>query len=85
MGKKKKIIYLVCLLFTFSWREDKFFKQKIDLNSQTSELQIPVEFDFSTDHLLKRRTLISFTFMMKFNFSASLYLANSLTIKESRC
>lgn len=39
------------------------------MKSQTYELQIPVEFDFSTDHLLKRQTLISSTFSMKFNIS----------------
>lgn len=60
------MIYLACLLFTFSWRADSFFKQKVDMKSQTSEL--PVEFDFSTDHLLKRQTLISLTFMLELNF-----------------
>lgn len=28
MEKEKKIIYLVCLLFIFSWRANEFFKQK---------------------------------------------------------
>lgn len=56
------------------------------MKSQTYELQIPVIFDFSTDHLLKRQTLNSFTFMMRFNFfffSSFLYSVNSFTIKES--
>lgn len=54
------------------------------MKSQMYELWIPVELDFSTDHLLKRQTLISFTFMMKFYFFPGfLYIANSFTLKES--
>lgn len=51
------MIYLACLLFTFSWRADSFFKQKIDMKSHMYELQIPVEFDFSTDHLPQKGRL----------------------------
>ena len=51
------MIYLACLLFTFSWRADSFFKQKIDMKSHMYELPIPVEFDFSTDHLPQKGRL----------------------------
>lgn len=62
------MIYLACLWFTFSWRADGFYEQKVIWNPKCVTVKTPGEFDISTYDPYKTKTSTYFTVMRKFDF-----------------